>query len=80
MARHIVSSCCKLAGTKYTKRHKNIAQYLHWKMLKEHSIPVMKQWYRHSLIPSAIYGNSTIIWDLKMVVDKRLEHNRPDML
>eukprot|EP00957_Ditylum_brightwellii_P104599 7970200-Ditylum_brightwellii.AAC.1 len=66
MVRHIVSSCCKLEGTKYTKRHKNIAHYVNWNMLKERDIPVTKQWYKHSPITSVMDGNITITWDLKM--------------
>eukprot|EP00957_Ditylum_brightwellii_P023209 1751349-Ditylum_brightwellii.AAC.1 len=63
MVRHIVSSCCKLTGTKYTKRHIDVAQH-----------------HKHSPIPSVVDGNITITWDLKMVVDKKLEHNCPDIV
>eukprot|EP00957_Ditylum_brightwellii_P002546 195681-Ditylum_brightwellii.AAC.1 len=35
---HIVSACPKLAGTKYTKRHNDVAQYVHWNLLKERGI------------------------------------------
>eukprot|EP00957_Ditylum_brightwellii_P074607 5669297-Ditylum_brightwellii.AAC.1 len=39
-----------------------------------------KQWYKHSPIPSIIDGNITITWDLKIVVDKKLEHNCLDIV
>eukprot|EP00957_Ditylum_brightwellii_P182143 13877680-Ditylum_brightwellii.AAC.1 len=72
---HIVSGCSKLAGIKYTKQHNEVAQYVHWNLLKELVISVTAQWLKHSHTPSVITSETTITWDLKMVVDKLLEHN-----
>eukprot|EP00957_Ditylum_brightwellii_P185028 14090517-Ditylum_brightwellii.AAC.1 len=44
---HIVSARPKLAGTKYTKRHNDIARYVHWNLLKERGIEVTAQWWKH---------------------------------
>eukprot|EP00957_Ditylum_brightwellii_P170380 12968335-Ditylum_brightwellii.AAC.1 len=41
--RHIVSTCPKLAGTKYTKRHNDVVCYIHWNLLKERGIEVTAQ-------------------------------------
>eukprot|EP00957_Ditylum_brightwellii_P183868 14005316-Ditylum_brightwellii.AAC.1 len=38
--RHIVSTCPKLVGKKYTKRHNDVAHYVHWNLLKERGIEV----------------------------------------
>jgi hypothetical protein len=78
--RHIVSACPKLAGTKYTKRHNDVARYVHWNILKERGIEVTAQWWKHVPIASVIDGDTTITWDLKIITDKSLEHNRPDIV
>eukprot|EP00957_Ditylum_brightwellii_P121332 9252855-Ditylum_brightwellii.AAC.1 len=77
--RHIVSTCSNLAGTKYTKRHNNVACYVHWNLLKERGIEVTAQWWKHVPITSAIDGDTTITWGLKIITDKSLKHNRPDI-
>eukprot|EP00957_Ditylum_brightwellii_P057355 4349336-Ditylum_brightwellii.AAC.1 len=78
--RHIVSGCSNLAGSEYTQHHNEVAQYVHWNLLMEHGTPITPQWYRHSPTPSVIDGKTTITWDLKMVVDKVLEHNWPNIV
>eukprot|EP00957_Ditylum_brightwellii_P012714 960954-Ditylum_brightwellii.AAC.1 len=41
--RHIVSACPRLAGTKCTKCHNDVARYVHWNLLKERGIEVAAQ-------------------------------------
>eukprot|EP00957_Ditylum_brightwellii_P167362 12741213-Ditylum_brightwellii.AAC.1 len=77
---HIVSGYPKLAGAKYTKRHNDVAHYIHWNLLKERSIEVLVQWWKHVPIASVLDGDTTITWDLKIITDKSLEHNRPDIV
>eukprot|EP00957_Ditylum_brightwellii_P132738 10121941-Ditylum_brightwellii.AAC.1 len=77
---HIISKCPKLAGTKYTKRHNYVARYIHWYLLKKRGIEVAAQWWNHVPIASVINGDTTITWDLKIITDKSLKHNRPDIV
>eukprot|EP00957_Ditylum_brightwellii_P091132 6938655-Ditylum_brightwellii.AAC.1 len=77
---HIVSACPKLAGTKYTKQHNDVAHFLHWNLLKERGIEVPVQSWKHVPIASVINGDTTINWDLKIITNKSLEHNRPDIV
>eukprot|EP00957_Ditylum_brightwellii_P053672 4066536-Ditylum_brightwellii.AAC.1 len=77
---HIMSGCNKLEGSKYMKQHNKVVQYIHWNILCKQGIPVHLQWYKHSPTPSVIDDNTTITWDLMMVVDKALEHNWPNIV
>eukprot|EP00957_Ditylum_brightwellii_P093279 7103558-Ditylum_brightwellii.AAC.1 len=77
--RHIVSRCSKLMGTTYTKQHNEVAHYTHWNLLQKQSLLVPPQWYKHSPTPSVIGSKTIITWDLKMVVDKALECNQPNI-
>eukprot|EP00957_Ditylum_brightwellii_P096170 7326612-Ditylum_brightwellii.AAC.1 len=80
IVQHIVSSCYKLAGTKYTKRHTKVPQYAHWNILKEHGIKIPKQWYKHSSTSSVVDGDMKINWGLKIVINIMLEHNCLDIV
>eukprot|EP00957_Ditylum_brightwellii_P200762 15304067-Ditylum_brightwellii.AAC.1 len=77
---HIVSACPKLAGTKYTKRHDDVACYVHWNLLKKTGIEVPVQWWKHEPIALVLDRDTTITWDLKIITDKSLEHSRPDIV
>eukprot|EP00957_Ditylum_brightwellii_P138039 10523695-Ditylum_brightwellii.AAC.1 len=77
---HIVRVCPKLAGTKYTKQHNGIARYIHWNLWHEQGIEVPVQWWKHVPISSIIDGVTTNPWDLKIITDKFLKHNRPDIV
>eukprot|EP00957_Ditylum_brightwellii_P087302 6644413-Ditylum_brightwellii.AAC.1 len=44
---HTISTCPKLAVTKYTKRHNDVARYAHWNLLKERGVEVPAQWWKH---------------------------------
>eukprot|EP00957_Ditylum_brightwellii_P065961 5002415-Ditylum_brightwellii.AAC.1 len=48
---HIVSWCEMLVGTKYTKQHNKICQYLHWCILEDSHIPVNANWQKHKPKP-----------------------------
>eukprot|EP00957_Ditylum_brightwellii_P009639 726192-Ditylum_brightwellii.AAC.1 len=77
---HIVSTCPKLAGTKYTKRHNDVAYCTHWNLLKERGIEVPAQWWKHVPIVSVLDGDTTTTWDLKIITDKSLKHKRQDIV
>eukprot|EP00957_Ditylum_brightwellii_P171294 13039699-Ditylum_brightwellii.AAC.1 len=77
---HIVSACPKLAGMKYTKHHNDVVRYVHWNLLKERGIEVPVQWWKHVPIASVLDRDTTIIWDLKIITNKSLKHNRPDIV
>eukprot|EP00957_Ditylum_brightwellii_P060937 4626334-Ditylum_brightwellii.AAC.1 len=76
---HIVSACPKLAGTKYTKHHNDVACYMHWNLLTERDIEMTAQWWKHVPIASVLNRDTTITWDLKIITNKSLEHNRSDI-
>ena len=70
-----------LAGTKYTNRHNQICQYLHWCILKDiNPSNVPDLWYQHKPEPTTTYEEKTIMWDVPQITDARTLHNRPDIL
>eukprot|EP00957_Ditylum_brightwellii_P048635 3690622-Ditylum_brightwellii.AAC.1 len=78
---HIVSSCEMLAGTKYTKRHNKICQYLHWCFLQDYNIPINPNWWKHKPKPAVLISNQVLVtYDLKQEVDNAVEANRPDIV
>eukprot|EP00957_Ditylum_brightwellii_P072619 5518107-Ditylum_brightwellii.AAC.1 len=79
LATNAIKTCPKLVGTKYIKHHNDVAQYVHWNLLKGRGIEVPAQWWKHVPIASVLDGDTSIIWDLKIITNKSLKHNRPDI-
>eukprot|EP00957_Ditylum_brightwellii_P097651 7437416-Ditylum_brightwellii.AAC.1 len=69
------------AGTKYTKQHNKICQYLHWCILHDFHIPVNSNWQKHKPKPAMLISNQVLVtYDLKQEVDNAVEANRPDIV
>eukprot|EP00957_Ditylum_brightwellii_P119058 9081040-Ditylum_brightwellii.AAC.1 len=78
---HIVIGCEMLVGTKYTKRHNKIYQYLHWCIFQDHNIPVNPNWWKHKPKPVVLISNQvSVTYGLKQEVDNAVEANRPDIV
>lgn len=78
---HLSSGCSSIAGTKYLNRHNNMGKVVH------QLLGLQKQLIQH-FIPHHIYTPQTILedeqckvyWDLTVITDIGVEHNRPDMV
>ena len=77
---HIVSGCKMLAGTQYMYRHNQVAQYLHWNILSDLNIEVSDSWLNHKPIESINKDGINIMWDSYLITDKKVPHNRPDIV
>ena len=77
---HIVAGCKCLAGTKYVERHNEVCKYLHWWICKEQEVTVPDEWYKHVPQPSIDTGDTIIMWDMKVRTDRRVRHNKPDII
>ena len=77
---HIASGCAMLAAIMYKNRHNKIATYIHWCVLKDIGINTNKKWYELKPIPSIDVTGFTILWDLPIITDHTVPHNRPDMI
>ena len=79
---HLVSGCTVLAGTKYMTRHDIVGKQIHWLLLKKYSIPVADKWYQH--VPQTVIescgGDVVIYWDKPIVTDRKVTHNKPDVV
>jgi len=77
---HITSSCIKLAGSDYTKRHNQVAKIVHQKLAKK--VGLLKDTVPYYVYdPKTILENDehTLYWDRTLRTDKTVQHNRPDI-
>lgn len=78
---HLSSGCSTIANTKYLARHNNMGKVVHQllclqKDLIQHFTP------HHVYTPKTVLENqhSKVYWDLTLITDRGVEHNRPDMV
>ena len=69
-----------LASNMYLNRHNKIGAYIHWVILKDLGAEVTEQWYNHVPKTSTEVSNHSIMWDMQILTDARLSHNRPDIV
>ena len=79
---HIVSGCSVLAGKEYLTRHDQVGKHIHWLLLKKWDIPCTEKWYEHVPQPVVQSGDGQIVitWDLEIKTDRKVGHNKPDIL
>ena len=77
---HILSSCSVIAQTQYKSRHASVARLIHYELAKLGEFPVEDKWWLHD--PPSVLENSAmkILWDSTIQTDRRLSHNRPDIV
>ena len=76
---HLLSECPKLAQSEYKRRHDNVAKG-HWDICKQLGMECRDKWYDHNQEPVTENEDRKILWDLTIQTDKRLPHNRPDIV
>ncbi|XP_022195807.2 uncharacterized protein LOC111053266 [Nilaparvata lugens] len=78
---HIVSGCSILAPKEYLRRHNNVAKIVHLKLQQEFDFfEEMPPYYSYSP-PAFIERNQIkIYWDVQMITDRQVIHNKPDIL
>ena len=69
-----------LAPTEYTKRHNNVANYIHWKLCKHFGIKTPDKYYEHQPEKVLNMANVTITWDVPVITDRNIPANRPDIV
>ena len=77
---HIVSGCPALAKNAYISRHNKLGQYVHWAILKKLNGKISKKWYQHKPLHNTDIDDWTITWDLPILTDLPVPHNRPDII
>ena len=78
---HIISACPVLATTKYIERHDNVCRYIHLRLAEKYNLLTeYPPWYRYS--PEPLLENDTvkILWNFPIQTDRRINHNKPDIL
>eukprot|EP00957_Ditylum_brightwellii_P141857 10807556-Ditylum_brightwellii.AAC.1 len=76
---HIVSGCKQLAGTKYTKQHDKICQYLYWYITQDNTVPVNPNWQQHKPKPAMLITNNLLVtYDMTQEVEGVVTANDPD--
>ncbi|XP_068734717.1 uncharacterized protein [Montipora capricornis] len=77
---HLLSECPKLAQSEYKRRHDNVTKGIHWDICKQLGMECGDKWYNHNPEPVTENEDRKILWDLTIQTDKRLPHNRLDIV
>ena len=76
---HIISGCSKLAGTKNTERHNNVASIVYRAICAEYYLERSKDcWVETEKLVRN--DHAKILWDFPIQTDKHPLHNRPDII
>ena len=61
-------------------RHNQVASFLHWTLCQNENLPCCHAWYEHK--PESIVENDNIkiLYDFTLYTDKKIKHNRPDIV
>jgi len=77
---HIVAECSALVQPHYKSRHDNVAKEIHRRLLLSHNFEAPNRWYHHDPTPIIENERVKILWDFTIQTDKRIQHNRPDIV
>ncbi|XP_044760303.1 uncharacterized protein LOC123317758 [Coccinella septempunctata] len=78
---HLSSGCSAIVGTKYLARHNNMGKVVHQMLCLQKQL--LHQFTPHHLYnPQTLMENehTKIYWDLTVITDRGVEHNRPDVV
>lgn len=77
---HILCECTALAQKEYRKRHDGVAKALHWDLCRAYGLEHAGKWYEHKPEPVIENQDVKILWDFTIQTDKKISHNRPDIV
>ena len=58
----------------------NVARGVHWDICKHFEIECGEKWYERNLETVIKNEKAKILWDFTIQTDKKLPHNRPDIV
>ena len=78
---HVISACPILAPTKYIERHDNVCRYIHLCLARKFDLlQEYPPWYKYDPEPLLENENVKILWNFPVQTDRRVAHNKPDIL
>ena len=77
---HLLGECPKLAQKEYRRRHDGVAKALHWDLCGQYEFERSDKWYEHSPENVDDDEKGKLLWDVSIQTDKKLDHNRPDIV
>ena len=69
-----------LAGKFYLRHHNLICTYIHWAVVKDLGGTVPDSWMLHKPQQSTVCGQVTVTYDMPVLTDKNVHHNKPDLV
>ena len=69
-----------MAQKEYRKRHDGVAKALHWDLCRGYGLEHTEKWYDHKPEPVRENQDVKILWDFTIQTDKKITHNRPDIV
>ena len=81
-AMHIASGCEVLAKRQYKLRHDLVGRRVHWEVCKKHGIKCSEKWFDHipEKVSTTTDSTTEVLWDLEIETQKKVKHNRPDIV
>ena len=78
---HIIAGCPALSQNVYTYRHNNVAKYLYIRLSEFAGLSEEKEkWFAIEPPPVRENDNFKILWNFKVITDRRIDHNMPDII
>ena len=79
---HVVSGCPILSDNVYTQRHDNIARLVHLRLAEENGLIESNKYKWYNYEPETVMENNNVklLWNIPIQTDKKLKHNRPDIV
>ena len=77
---HIISGCPKIVTTEYLQRDDWIAKLLRWTLCNYYEISHTEKWYQHAPESEVEGKNVTILCDLTVHANRKIDANRPDLI
>ena len=80
---HLLTECGVLANSEYKTRHDGVAAIVHWGLCRKYGIECVSKSYNHKIPRDqrAIENDKVkILWDFLIQTDRKLDHNRPDIV
>ena len=67
-------------NTEYLQQHDRVATFICWTLCKHYEKPHTEKWYKHTLKPVVEGKNVTILWDITVHKDRKIDGSRPDII
>ena len=77
---HITAGCDRLNFTFHKQRHDQIAQQIHYGILRKIGAAPPELWWHHTPEEKTLHEGNVVKWDPYAYTLRKIKHNKPDMI